>query len=102
VLTGVAVTSRLEDVATSQSSAAPTSFLRSPTSAAHEALAAHVSGPPAGPPVLSQSAPHEEMTAAVQSYRDDIVGGALGDFLARAKEVGGIVEQHVCHYGYCR
>lgn len=35
------------------------------------------------------------MTPAVKAYADEIVNGSLADVLAKSKEVGGLVEQHV-------
>lgn len=89
------MTSRLEDVAASQSSPAPTSSLKSPTSASNEAVAGHVSAPSAsaGPGAGSSSS---EMTHAVKVYQDDIIDGTLASVLAKSKEIGGLVEQHVC------
>jgi hypothetical protein len=37
------------------------------------------------------------MSPAVQAYEDEIVNGALASCLAKSKEIGGIVEQHVSH-----
>lgn len=89
----VAVTSRLEDVAASQSSPAPTSSLKSPTSASHEAVAGHVAAPPISAVGGGSSS---EMTPAVKAYQDDIIDGTLASVLAKSKEIGGLVEQHVC------
>ncbi|WVQ93921.1 hypothetical protein IAU59_000999 [Kwoniella sp. CBS 9459] len=101
-----AVTSRLEDVAVSQSSPAPTTSLRSPTQASHEALTGHVapsvsaSGgappppPPPPPPAVADIQAEEKITPAVQAYKDEIIDGVLREFVAKASEVGGLVEQH--------
>ena len=35
------------------------------------------------------------MSPAVQAYQDEIVNGALAGCIAKSKEIGGIVEQHV-------
>jgi hypothetical protein len=35
------------------------------------------------------------MSPAVRAYEDEIVNGALASCLAKSKEIGGIVEQHV-------
>ena len=35
------------------------------------------------------------MSPAVKAYEDEIVNGALASCLAKSKEIGGIVEQHV-------
>jgi hypothetical protein len=35
------------------------------------------------------------MSPVVQAYEDEIVNGALASCLAKSKEIGGIVEQHV-------
>lgn len=37
------------------------------------------------------------MSPAVRAYEDEIVNGALASCLAKSKEIGGIVEQHVSH-----
>jgi hypothetical protein len=37
------------------------------------------------------------MSPAVQAYQDDIVNGALAGCIAKSREIGGIVEQHVSH-----
>jgi hypothetical protein len=37
------------------------------------------------------------MSPAVKAYEDEIVNGALASCLAKSKEIGGIVEQHVSH-----
>jgi hypothetical protein len=37
------------------------------------------------------------MAPAVQAYEDGIVNGALASCLAKSKEIGGIVEQHVSY-----
>lgn len=37
------------------------------------------------------------MSPAVQAYQDGIVNGALAGCIAKSKEIGGIVEQHVSH-----
>ena len=37
------------------------------------------------------------MSPAVQAYQDEIVNGALAGCIAKSKEIGGIVEQHVSH-----
>lgn len=93
----VAVTSRLEDVASSQSSPAPTSSLKSPTSASHESVAGHLAAPPATGAAVStgSGSSSSEMTPAVKAYQDDIVNGALANVIAKSKDVGGLVEQHV-------
>ncbi|KAK8844644.1 hypothetical protein IAR55_006491 [Kwoniella newhampshirensis] len=95
-----AVTSRLEDVAVSQSSPAPTTSLRSHTSDSHDALAGHVASPAPPPPPPAPPAPPpasvpESFTPAVQAYQDEIIKMALADFISKASEVGGLVEQHV-------
>ena len=89
----IAVTSRLEDVASSQTSPAQTS-LRSPTSNTHDAVASHVSSAPA-PVQQSGGGSDTAMSPAVQAYQDEIVNGALAGCIAKSKEIGGIVEQHV-------
>jgi hypothetical protein len=35
------------------------------------------------------------MSPAVQAYQDEIINGALASLIAKSKEIGGIVEQHV-------
>jgi len=35
------------------------------------------------------------MSPAVQAYQDEILNGALAALVAKSKEIGGIVEQHV-------
>lgn len=35
------------------------------------------------------------MTPAVKAYQDDIINGTLATVLAKSKEIGGLVEQHV-------
>jgi hypothetical protein len=35
------------------------------------------------------------MSPAVKAYQDEIVDGALATLIAKSKEIGGIVEQHV-------
>ena len=97
----LAVTSRLEDVATSQSSPAPTSSLRSPSSVTHETLAGHMSRPAApasasshAPPTTSQAL-NEKIAPSAKAYGDEIIDGPLTDFVAKSKAVGGVVEQQV-------
>lgn len=95
-----AVTSRLEDVATSQSSQAPTSSLRSGTGGAHDLVAGHVapssSAPPPPPPPPPAAAPSEAAPSpAVKAYQDDIIDGPLAELLSASKNIGGVVEQHV-------
>jgi hypothetical protein len=83
----------LEDVAVSQQSSPA---LKSPTSGSHEAVAAHVSPPAqAQAPEAARGGGGQEMSPAVKAYEDDIVNGALASCLAKSKEIGGIVEQHV-------
>ena len=96
-----AVTSRLEDVATSQSSPAATSSLRSPTSTTHETIAGHMSRPAASasasshaPPTTSQ-APSADLTPSAKAYGNEIIEGPLSDFTTQSKAVGGVVEQIV-------
>lgn len=93
----IAVTSRLEDVAASQSSPAPTSSLKSPTSAFHEGIAGHVAAPAAAASAASAGtgSSSSEMTPAVKAYKDEIIDGTLATVLAKSKEIGGLVEQHV-------
>ncbi|WWC85656.1 uncharacterized protein L201_000522 [Kwoniella dendrophila CBS 6074] len=101
-----AVTSRLEDVAVSSSSPAPTSSLKSPTIATHENLASHsapaASGsggappPPPPPPLPPAPAPvaEEVQSPAVKAYEDEIVNGALKEFIDKSNELGGLVKEH--------
>ncbi|KAK6905044.1 hypothetical protein I203_105863 [Kwoniella mangroviensis CBS 8507] len=88
-----AVTSRLEDVAVSSSSPAPTSSLRSPTAAAHENLAPTSSAAPPPPPPPPPPA-EEAVTPAVKAYQDEIIDGALQEFIEKSNELGGLVQQH--------
>jgi hypothetical protein len=37
------------------------------------------------------------MSPGVKAYEDEIVNGALASCVAKSKEIGGIVEQHVSH-----
>jgi hypothetical protein len=37
------------------------------------------------------------MSPAVQAYQDEIINGALASLIAKSKEIGGIVEQHVSY-----
>ncbi|WVQ64652.1 uncharacterized protein L199_002819 [Kwoniella botswanensis] len=93
-----AVTSRLEDVAVSSSSPAPTSSLRSPTAAAHENLAptssAGAGGAPPPPPPPPPPPAEEAITPAVKAYQDEIIDGALQEFIEKSNELGGLVQQH--------
>jgi len=81
----------LEDVALSQQSSPA---LKSPTSGSHDAVAAHVA-PSAQAPEAARGGGGQDMSPAVKAYEDEIVNGALASCLARSKEIGGIVEQHV-------
>jgi hypothetical protein len=38
------------------------------------------------------------MSPAVRAYEEEIVNGALASCLAKSKEIGGIVEQHVSQF----
>ncbi|TYJ58648.1 hypothetical protein B9479_000484 [Cryptococcus floricola] len=91
-----AVTSRLEDIAVSQHSQSSGSALKSPTSNTHEGLAGHVPPPPPPPPPAAAPAQQETpvLTPIVQAYQDQILNGALQEFLGKAKEVGGLVAEH--------
>ncbi|WVQ82634.1 hypothetical protein IAT38_004766 [Cryptococcus sp. DSM 104549] len=95
-----AVTSRLEDIAVSQSSPSPTGSIRSPTAVSHDAVAGHTVPPPPPPPPPAplaagvQSSQAVALTPAVQAYQDEIVNGALKDFLEKSAEVGGVVQEH--------
>lgn len=57
----------------------------------------HVSGPPAAPSLGSavQDGSNEALNPAVKAYREEIVEGALADFLGKSREVGGVVELQV-------
>ncbi len=90
-----AVTSRLEDVANSQSSPVPASSLSPPTSAAHDPIAGHIGGPSARSQSQAQNGFSEEMSAAVQAYLDEITSGALTELIDKSREIGGPVEQLV-------
>ncbi len=74
------VTLRLEDVATSQSIPAATQALQ---------------GPPAPSTPSIGSGASAEVMAAVKAYETDILDGALAEFLAKANEVDGILQQYV-------
>ncbi|WWC66989.1 uncharacterized protein I206_100896 [Kwoniella pini CBS 10737] len=89
-----AVTSRLEDVAVSSSSPAPTSSLKSPTSQTHETLAGSAAPPPPPPPPPPAPAAEESNSPAVRAYEDEIINGALKEFIEKAEEVGGLVKEH--------
>jgi hypothetical protein len=41
------------------------------------------------------------MSPAVQAYQDEIINGALAALIAKSKEIGGIVEQHVRYRALC-
>jgi len=92
------VTSRLEDVASSQQSSPA---LKSPTGNSHDAVAGHVSAPApitqAGATARggAESGGGGEISPAVKAYEDEIINGALASCIAKSKEIGGIVEQHV-------
>jgi adenylyl cyclase-associated protein len=88
------VTSRLEDISSSQQSSPA---LKSPTSNSHDGLAGHVSAPTAGAAAaaVSGSAGGSEKSPAVKAYEDEVVNGALASLIAKSKDIGGIVEQHV-------
>ncbi|WWC57997.1 uncharacterized protein I303_100532 [Kwoniella dejecticola CBS 10117] len=96
-----AVTSRLEDVAVSSSSPAPTSSLKSPTSNTHEHITGGAGGasapppPPPPPPTAPPAPPAEESSSpAVKAYEDEIINGALKEFIEKAEELGGPVKEH--------
>ncbi|WVR03407.1 hypothetical protein IAU60_000398 [Kwoniella sp. DSM 27419] len=95
-----AVTSRLEDVAVSQSSPAATTSLRTATQTSHEAISGHLGGASApggaapSPPPPPAAEAQSESSPAVKAYEDDILNGALREFMSKAKEIGGLVEQH--------
>ncbi|WVQ74018.1 hypothetical protein IAR50_003599 [Cryptococcus sp. DSM 104548] len=93
-----AVTSRLEDIAVSQHSQASGTALKSPTTNTHEGLAGHVAPPAPPPPPPAPAAPAQQeapaFTPPVQAYQDQILNGALQEFLGKAKEVGGLVAEH--------
>jgi hypothetical protein len=94
-LTSPAVTSRLEDVASSQT-AAPTSSARSTDAVAGHSSSSQAPAQAAAAAVPSSSGTKEkEMSPAVQAYQDEILNGALAALVAKSKEIGGIVEQHV-------
>nr|XP_019048563.1 adenylyl cyclase-associated protein [Kwoniella bestiolae CBS 10118]OCF27493.1 adenylyl cyclase-associated protein [Kwoniella bestiolae CBS 10118] len=94
-----AVTSRLEDVAVSSSSPAPTSSLKSPTTAVQDNLA-HIAStgapppPPPPPPPAPAAAAEEALSPAVKAYEDEIINGALQEFIEKSDELGGLVQQH--------
>lgn len=92
------MTSRLEDVASSQQTSPA---LKSPTGNSHEAVAGHVSAPSAtqqsSKEVGAGAGAGGEMSSAVKAYEDEIVNGALASCISKSKEIGGIVEQHVSH-----
>lgn len=102
-----AVTSRLEDVATTQN-ATGGSALRSPTAQTHDVVAGHVGGgggagsassaappPPPPPPPAAAPAAAEASSPSVQAYEQDIIDGPAGDFLSKSHAIGGVVDQHV-------
>ncbi|KAL7420321.1 suppressor of rasval19 [Cryptotrichosporon argae] len=94
-----AVTSRLEDVAHSQTSQAPTASLRSATGGAHDVIAPHIaspsaSGAPPAPPPPPPPPAEAEASPAVAAYKTELIEGPLAEFLATAKEIGGPVEHH--------
>ncbi|OWZ49820.1 adenylyl cyclase-associated protein [Cryptococcus neoformans c45] len=90
-----AVTSRLEDIAVTQTSHG--SPVKSPAPASDTPTGV---APPAPPPPPAPEAPKAaEMTQPAQSpaskvYQDEIINGALNDFLSKSKEVGGLVAEH--------
>lgn len=89
-----AVTSRLEDVATATTGAPLIS--QSTTAAVHEGMAG---GPAqassAAAPAPAASAPAQTQSPAVKAYKDDIVEGALGEFVQQSSGLGEIVSGHV-------
>ncbi|ORY22976.1 adenylyl cyclase-associated protein [Naematelia encephala] len=96
-----AATSRLEDIATSQSHPAPSSSVRSPGSTGQDALSGLVTSstpapppPPPPPPTAAVSLEAVISSPAIKAYEDEIIHTALAEFTAKAKDIGGIVEQH--------
>lgn len=75
------------------------------TQAAHEGAASHLPGASASAaPTPEASAPSTGPTAAAQpadeapfvkAYRQDVVEGALAEYLAKSKDAAPLVERHV-------
>ncbi|KAL0240340.1 hypothetical protein I308_106590 [Cryptococcus tetragattii IND107] len=69
-----AVTSRLEDIAVAHTS--------------------HAS-PAKSPPAATPPPPPDSPAPAPKAYQDEIIDGALKDFLSQSREVGGLVAEHL-------
>lgn len=84
-----AVTSRLEDIAVTQTSHGSSVKSPAPTPDTPTGVA-----PPAPETPKSAEMTQPTLSPASKVYQDEIVNGALNDFLSKSKEVGGLVAEH--------